>query len=455
VRVGQNRGVEDDDRWTHTRMLQAMRDEEHLPVGRNDPAWEHNAAVLDDLIADGFARGPVQLPHDGAGAYFSTRGIRITDAGRRRLEQGEEAWTAPLRPDALMRADTRDAAWVSLHSEERDALAAAWNSHVPPSASAIHARWWQFETWLRSLVYVELRSRYGADWVQHLPSRAVKLQTKDAGSHRYMSTPDATDHLAYLDVGELFPIIREHWDLFEPSLLDQPVWEGRVDELNKIRRRIAHCRRPHGDDLRRLEQTLRDLDGGAYQAMAAYNRKEVPSSDLDDPLVRAWIGGEDPGFDIVDHARKQYDTNFVLRCSRRPWAYTIPEGNAVSGTPGWLWHAAWHGASVHDLREWWRDTYLDIDQWRDLIVYVCADQFSMEVSFAACDDPDAIATGIRHCFQPILQHQSIAARRGLADWKAEGEAWNRRMADLDPRVQVNTGWNILDDSTYPVTVFDA
>jgi hypothetical protein len=270
-----------------------------------------------------------------------------------------------------------------------------------------------------------------------------------------MSTPDATDHLAYLDVGELFPIIRDHWDLFEPSLLDRPVWEGRVDELNKIRRRIAHCRRPHSDDLRRLEQTLRDLDGGAYQAMAAYNRQRVPAADLDDPLVRAWVRGDDEGFGIVEHARQQYDTNFVLRCSRRPWADDLAEGEPVSGTAGWLWHATWYGASIRDLRDWWRDSYLDIDQWRDLIVYVCADQFSIEVSFAACDDPAAIAAGIRHCFHPVLQHQRRAVPRDLTDWDTEADAWNRQMGDLDPRVQVNSGWNILDDTTFPVTVFDA
>jgi hypothetical protein len=70
-------------------MLRAVADEVHLPVGREDPEWEHNAAVLDDLIHDGFVRGPAKLPHDGAGAYFATHGIRITELGRQRLTENE------------------------------------------------------------------------------------------------------------------------------------------------------------------------------------------------------------------------------------------------------------------------------------------------------------------------------------------------------------------------------
>ncbi len=73
------------EKWSHEQMLQALADGDHLPVGRQDAEWEHNAAVLDDLLHDGFARGPNQNLHDGAGAYFATHGIRITDNGRRQL----------------------------------------------------------------------------------------------------------------------------------------------------------------------------------------------------------------------------------------------------------------------------------------------------------------------------------------------------------------------------------
>lgn len=77
-----------EEQWTHEQMLEALERGDHLPVGREDPEWEHNATVLDDLVHDGLARGPKQDLHDGAGAYFSTEGIRLTDAGRQRLSEG-------------------------------------------------------------------------------------------------------------------------------------------------------------------------------------------------------------------------------------------------------------------------------------------------------------------------------------------------------------------------------
>lgn len=85
-----------DEKWTHSRMLQALEHGETPPVGRQDPEWEHNAALLDDLLYEGLARGPKQNLHDGAGAYFSTHGIRLTDAGRRRLQEGEQGDSAPV-----------------------------------------------------------------------------------------------------------------------------------------------------------------------------------------------------------------------------------------------------------------------------------------------------------------------------------------------------------------------
>jgi len=85
---GSQNGAMAQEKWTHEQMLEALERGDHLPVGREDQEWEHNAAVLDDLVHDGFARGPKQDLHDGAGAYFSTDGIRLTDAGRRRLSGG-------------------------------------------------------------------------------------------------------------------------------------------------------------------------------------------------------------------------------------------------------------------------------------------------------------------------------------------------------------------------------
>lgn len=83
------------EKWIHQRMLKAIQSGEQLPVGRRrDPEWEHNAAVVDDLLHDGLTRGPNQSPRDGTGARFSTDGICPTEAGRRRF-LGVEAGRPP------------------------------------------------------------------------------------------------------------------------------------------------------------------------------------------------------------------------------------------------------------------------------------------------------------------------------------------------------------------------
>ncbi len=370
------------------------------------------------------------------------------------FERRRVASTTPPPAPSEDRAGGRGDAPPGPNDAEQRALNAAWAGTVPPSASAIHARWWQLEAWLRSLVYVELRARFGASWTAKLPKTADERRAKDARAQTYMSTPDATAHLAYLDVGDLFKLIDDHWELFAPTLLDRDIWQGRVIELNKIRRRIAHCRRPHGDDLARLEQTLRDIDHGAFRAMAHYNEQAVPAHDMPDALVQSWVQGQHRGAHIIEHADRQYDTRFRLTYSARPWAKPLEDGQPVSGTQGYLWHATWFGAHVRDLGEWWRDTYLDIDNWRDLIVYVCADMFEISVSFAACDDPNLIGNAIEHAFQATLQRNNLTGL-SIGELEELDQSWSAQASNLDLRVQVRTGWNFLTTDLHPVTIFNA
>lgn len=330
---------------------------------------------------------------------------------------------------------------------------------MPPEATAVYARWWQLETWLRSLVYVERSARDGRAWAESLPSPVAKRAAADQRA-AYMATSDATARLAYLDVGPLLDeVIRNDWDLYEGALIEKDVWEGRVLELKRIRNRIGHCRRPHGDDLGRLEQTLRDLEGGTYQAVAAYNRQMAPSRDLDDPVVDAWLRGcHEDARRLLDHADKQYGVRFRLACSRRPWADCLPRNAAVTGTPGYLWHAHWimAGGRPVDLRSFWNDSYMA--QGRDLLVYLTAtDPFSIELSFAAVDDPGEIADAIGGAFEAILTNPDYSWTRltTLDESMAMRDRWTRHMQDLDPKVQVATEWAIVDDSTTPISIFGA
>jgi hypothetical protein len=265
-----------------------------------------------------------------------------------------------------------------------------------------------------------------------------------------MATPDAQALLAYTDVADLFQIIENDWTLFEEALLQRDVWVGRTVELRNIRNRIGHCRRPHSDDLSRLEQTLRDLEGGAFHVAAAFNRQWHVPADWNDPLVEAWVAyRHETAQRLIVHAEKQYDTVFHLRYSRRPWAVSTRPTPPLSGTRGYVWHAAW---TMRDrglnLRDFWTDT-----AWsglRDGLLLVCATSpHSFEISFPALEDSATVANTIGTAFDLVLHHQL----RGLP--QDAHEKWAELNADLDPRVQIHSTWSIVHDSTKPISIFGA
>lgn len=170
-----------------------------------------------------------------------------------------------------------DSVWQELSAQVQRALSAGWNnSGMPAAASALYSRWWQLETWLRSLVYLELRSANGSVWADVLPKTSANRQQSDE-EYRHMRTPDAQDQLAYLDAGPLLQLTHDQWSLFRLYLPTQAIWAGRIEELKAIRNRIGHCRRPHDDDLDRLEQTLRDLESGAFLATSSFNDQSRPN----------------------------------------------------------------------------------------------------------------------------------------------------------------------------------
>jgi hypothetical protein len=349
----------------------------------------------------------------------------------------------------------RRSAWQELPQPVRAALSGAWRSGASVDSTALYARWWQLETWLRSLVYLEQSARDGRRWAETLPSAAEQREQRDARSNVYMASPDAQARLAYLDASPLLnEVLLDNWDLYREALIDDAnVWRGRVIELLKIRHRIGHCRRPHVDDLMRVEQTLRDLEPGAFRAVTAYNRQQQPDSELDDPVVAAWCRGEhDDAGRLVNHATSNYEVRFSLRWSRRPWAARRRSGEPITGRPGYLWHARFvhTGGRPVKLRSFWDDSCMRRP--RDLLVYVTAnDPFTIEVSFAAVDDPAAIADAIGNVFDAVLTNPEYRWKPSLS----HQDRWLREHRDMDPRVQLQTEWSFVDDSTVPITLFSA
>ena len=343
---------------------------------------------------------------------------------------------------------TCDRQWAELDPDVQKALKASWANAMPPLASALYARWWQLESWLRSLLYVELKAALGVTWADMLPELSESRQLGER-VFRYMATPDAQNRLAYADASNLFSVTLERWEQFEECLLAKSVWAGRIEELRAIRNRIGHCRRPHGDDLVRLEQTLRDLEGGAFTAAASFNDQYKAHSSWTDEVTDGWVRNtHETAMRLVEHAERQYETSFELRFSRRPWARLPSPLSTIAGVPGCVWHAFWYfrGGRAFRLDEFWRR----IEGLRDLILLVCADDASsVQVSFAAVDNPKNVADAIGYCFDAALM--SLGSRVERED----GSRWQARYAELDPQVHVWTPWSLIEKDMRGASIFAA
>lgn len=322
----------------------------------------------------------------------------------------------------------------------------ALRSGVPESL-ALYARWWQLETWLRELAYVELRACHGVLWIEKAKT-GFSRQTQDA-AFTHMTGADNHNPLAYLDYSQLLEAMTGYWDLFGYALLEQRSWDGRQDELKRIRHRIGHLRKPHPDDLGRLEQTLRDLERGTFIALASYNRRwEVDPQERGGTVANGWLREQHIDAQrLVRHAELQYDTRLLIRASRRPWtAWPSDLDNAA----GVLWHVDFlmHERTV-DARALWHDSALNAA--RPLLVHLLADSpWHVGFTFSAADDPQAISDAIGRVFDAVL----LVSRRGNIDDEQE-DRWRRRAHGVDYRVLSGSGWNIVDETTVPISNFNA
>jgi Swt1-like HEPN len=329
--------------------------------------------------------------------------------------------------------------WQTLSPNVRRALTTAIESNVPSQSLAFYARWWQLETWLRWLVYTELSAAHGRSWIDHLAPQAASRADREAVENAYMASPDSADLLTFLDVSHLFAVIDARWDLFASYLPPLVRWQGAVDELRQLRHRSAHCRRPHPDDLARLEQRLRDLEPGALRAVRSYHREFDVNRRLRDPVVKGWHRQHHPvAARLVDHAWRQYETSIRVSYTLRPWA-TPPTGR-ISGTSGAFWYVRFQGRGGRYLlpQDFWGDYYLDRPcaggrPARDYIVHaVQSDPTGLTATFAAADAADAVSDAIGACFDAFL---------GSGGWDGGVElwdTWDRETDDLDSRVQVHT-----------------
>ncbi|MEU8977615.1 Swt1 family HEPN domain-containing protein [Streptomyces sp. NPDC048309] len=337
-----------------------------------------------------------------------------------------------------------------LDSESYNALRAVVPNVVPAQSLALYARWWQLEAWLRELIYVELRALYGAKWLDKLRAASGR-QTQDA-AYKHMSTADSENPLAYLDYSQLLQVIENHWGQFEYALLESGSWNGRQEELKRVRHRIGHIRKPHRDDLGRIDQTLRDLEQGAFIACAAYNKRTLPSpKKFKDAMTVGWISGEHPTAQrLIRHADTQYGVGLEVGVSRRPWA-SWPED--LENAEGLFWHADFYSRDrAVDVRHLWNE----IRGIRPLIVHMLVSHpHHVEFTFSSVDDSASTSDVLGACFDALLYSLRHGDRaqggvslddQGLAEWRS-------RTDSIDYRIMSSSGWSIVSEDTIPISMF--
>ncbi|MCE9551903.1 MAG: hypothetical protein K8T91_00795 [Planctomycetes bacterium] len=154
---------------------------------------------------------------------------------------------------------------------------------------------WQLETWLRTMVYVELRASR-VDWEEPIKKSVSKWPpaslTSDKTLH-HMATPHQAA-LSYLTFGQLWSVISDAamWPLFEPYFPPKSNVEVKVEEVKAIRNRVAHFREPHPNDESRFRLFLQDMEPGVRSFCERYCVDKVPVDPADDvvtdELAKSW-----------------------------------------------------------------------------------------------------------------------------------------------------------------------
>jgi hypothetical protein len=188
------------------------------------------------------------------------------------------------------------------------------------------------------------------------------------------------------------------------------------------------------------------LERGAFITLATYNSRWRPqATNASDPILDGWINkNHDDAHRLIKHAADQYEVSFDLKISRRPWAGG-PSTPPVSG-PGKLWHAEFYSLRIPiDIAGLWRSGYFA--KARDLVIHVEANSpHSVSFTFADVDDHNEIADAIGNTFDALLTSRTRIDDTSTLEWL-------RSARELNYRIAAGTGWNIVDESTLPISIF--
>jgi len=209
-------------------------------------------------------------------------------------------------------------------------------TEVPEQALRIYARLWQFETWLRQMVYVELRALKGDDWGAQVKANSKAFAADKQLKH--MPTPEM-NALSYSQLAQLIELVKDNWGCFEPYLPPQSLWEAKLSEIAQIRHRSAHFRIGHADDYSRLRQFLRDIDHGFWTFCTSYNGAHPVLPPSGDAVTENFLSLDPIPFSEVEpnlwaqvgHVDRSPVIGMTVRVQRRPWAASVAKADGERG----------------------------------------------------------------------------------------------------------------------------
>lgn len=171
---------------------------------------------------------------------------------------------------------------------------------VPVPSQRLYRMAWQLESWLRMLVYVELRAAFVA-WETPLTKHAKqtpRFQENDKRLHHMTTSHESA--LSYMSFGELWNVISddETWPLFEAYFPPKDNVKVRIAEVLAIRNRVAHFREPHQHDEERFALFMKDMEPGIRQFCNRYTYTMAPSVRNDPVTARLAATWEEVGYGI-------------------------------------------------------------------------------------------------------------------------------------------------------------
>ena len=248
-------------------------------------------------------------------------------------------------------------------------------SEINEESLVVYARLWQLEKWLREMVYIELKSKKGRNWVNFNKTKSKYEEDKKL---QHMPTSDQSP-ISYLTFAELTKLIKNNWDLFSVYLPQLNLWEAKLEEIIHIRNRIAHYRQGHSDDLDRLHQLMRDIDKGFWEFCTSYNNLFPILPQETDPVTKKYVEldpfspkkiGENE-WATIGHAPKDMLYIVSINIIKRKWA---EDSELIDGKQGYIYNAAIH---IRNERQFDYNKFLSqTKSIHSKFIHICLDTFS-------------------------------------------------------------------------------